>query len=209
MDKISIMRDKKGMTLIELLVVILIIGILSGVAVPQYGRFIAKGKVKRAATDLVQNMRLSRTMAIKANRAYLITFGNDNTYRIGFDGDGNGSLLDAADGFEMNPDGSVRLPVRVINLQGEYGNNIVHSIANFTTTPPNGPEGVDLEDAASFQFNPDGSATGTGMVYLQHSSTERGYAYCVELRNRSGLINLYMWEGDADNPGEPAWLEIK
>ena len=53
------MKNQKGVSLVELIVVISIIGILSAIALPQYGRFIAKGRVHAAASDLLQVYRLA------------------------------------------------------------------------------------------------------------------------------------------------------
>lgn len=204
MINLSVVKKNTGVTLIELLVVISIIGILSVIGVPQYQRFAASSKVKRAANELLQNMRLARTMAIKENRPYLITLneGVVNTYIIGFDGNNNNSLLDGADGYENGG-------VRVINLQNEYGINVVLGSANFTTNPPNGPNGIGINDAVFFRFNPDGSATPNGTAYFQHSSADRGYSYCIELANPAGMINLFMWQGNADDTANPGWTEVR
>ena len=203
---IAIIREKKGVTLIELTVVLSIIAILAAIGAPEYGRFAAKSSVRRAASDLLQNMRLARTMAIKENRTYLITFNEitgENIYRIGIDVDGNGSLRDVNDEYG-NGTGK---PVRVIDIQNEYGNDIVLGSGNFAITPQNGPNGVDITvNATNFNFLSDGSANPNGIVYLQHVS--RGYTFCVELVNAVGLIDFFMWRGDANDALNTGWTEI-
>jgi prepilin-type N-terminal cleavage/methylation domain-containing protein len=202
----KILNNKEsGVSLVELVVVLSIIGILAAVGVPQYGIFIAKSSAKKSTTDLLQNIRLARTMAIKENRTYLITFNEGETinYRIGVDGDNNNSLMD--DGVDDYGGGDVRS----VDISTAYGNNVVLGTDNFTTAPLNGPNGVAVVDAASFQFNPDGSTNSTGIAYLQHNRNHRGYTYCVELANASGMVNLYMWQGDAYHTTETAWTEIR
>ena len=201
------LNDKKGFTLIELLIVISIIGVLAIFAVPEYGIYIAKSKTKKATSDLLQNMRTARTMAIKENRAYLMTFneGGSNGYRVGSDEDDNGSLMDDVDEF-YNTD------VRVVNMLDEYGVNLVLGSDNFTTDPPNGPNAIDIVDSDSFQFNPDGTVRPgdvSGAVYLQHNGEERGYTYCVFIADLTGLVDLFMWNGYAENDNEVNWTELR
>ena len=52
MYKGDYMRNKLGFTLIEILVVVLIIGILAGIAMPQYTRAVEKAKVAQALITL-------------------------------------------------------------------------------------------------------------------------------------------------------------
>jgi len=196
-------KNCSGVTLIELMVVISIIAIIAVIAVPQYGRFIAKNSVKRAANDIFQNMRLARTMAIKENRTYIMTFNETaNTYRIGFDGDSNGSLLDAADQYNGAN------PVKVIAVPTEYGGDLVLGSANFAVNPPNGPNAMVIADAGLFDFDTDGSSDQIGEIYVQ--DTFRGYSACVELANSAGETNLYLWLGSSpDDTSNTNWAELR
>jgi prepilin-type N-terminal cleavage/methylation domain-containing protein len=210
MDKANQHKNSSGYSLIELMIVISVVAILAVFAVPEYSRFTAKNAVRGAASTLVTNMRLARTMAIKENQQYFITFNEGGTmnYRIGFDGDNDGSLLGGLDGFGTGP-------VRIFNIRNEYGINVVLGLPNFSVIPPigpigaNGPPAVALVDTAAYRFDPDGSTDLTGPVYFQHVGPQRGYAFCVDLANATGRTDLYMWQGHALNAGNPTWMELR
>jgi len=171
--------DKRGTTLVELIIVIAIIGILALIGIPEISRFSADYKVRSCATDLIQNMRVARAMAIKENRNYLITFDiANNNYRIGFDGSGDNDLLDAVDGFGTGP-------VRVVDTQAQYENGIVYGRGN-------GPAGASVTfNGNGVVFSPNGSVQAigglVGSVFFQNA---RGDSYRVVLSNISGQINV-------------------
>jgi len=155
--------DSRGVSLVELVVVTSIVGLLVAVGIPEYSNFTAKNRVRRAANDLLQNMRLARTIAVKENREYMMVFDTtNNRYLIGFDNDGDSNLTTVnSDGFQLcgcvdaDGDGGLtgneRIPstdadsngdgvpdcVRVVNMS-EYGSSVIIGYAT-GTKPPVGP----------------------------------------------------------------------
>ena len=204
MLKLATIRDKKGYSMIELLVAISIIAIISVMGVPQYSNFVAKGNVRRATSDLLQNARLSRTLAIKENQTYVISFNLPvaNSYSMGFDTNGDGV-----------PEGYDGGPVRVVNLLSEYGGNV--AFGTFTNNGPDEPEScpactgiagstVAFGTAAGQvyeQFNPDGSVNFTGSAFLNHITL--GFTYMMRVSYQSGKFDLWKWDGEAANPSPP------
>ena len=226
------MTDKaeKGITLIELLVAIAIVGILAVLVAPELGRFRSNYNARSCATDLIQYMRAARAMAIKENREYLIVFDIANQrYLIGFDGDGDNDLITVdsdtfgicndADGDRLpNGDADNNLDgvpecVRVVNLN-DCGNDI--SFGTLAAADPDGDAITCNGGTVCFgatanpiraDFNPNGSIGNLGSVYFQQ--TTRGYSYVVIASNTSGSMNMWKWDGDADDALNPNWTEIR
>ncbi len=237
-------RSCDGVTLIELSIVLAIVAIVVlALVAPQIGRFRSNYNVRYCATDLIQNMRVARAMAIKEGRPYLIAFhlaGDPDTtvnpqgrYMIGFDADGDNDLttVSAANdgdtfGVCKDADGD-RLPdadtdtngdgvpdcVKVINLS-DCGVDV-----EFGTDAPNDPAGDAINcnggtfcfgaaaNPVRVQFNPDGSVSNLGSVYFRQAG--RGYSYLVRVSNLSGSTSMWKWNGDAENPTETEWTEIR
>ncbi len=229
------LRKNEGVTLIELVVVLSIMGIvILALVAPEIGRFRSNYTVRSCATDLIQNMRVSRAMAIKENREYLIVFDTANQrYLMGFDFDGDNNLITISakndgDTFGVckDTDGD-RLPnndadangdgvpdcVKVVNLS-DCGIDIIFGYSS-GTKPPNGPNGTDVPDSGitfsgtppTAEFDSDGSTDKLGSVYFQQ--TTRGYSYCVRISNLSGATNMWKWDGDIENNDVTTWTEIR
>jgi prepilin-type N-terminal cleavage/methylation domain-containing protein len=204
MKKPGFHKNISGLTLIELIVVVTIIGILAAIGFPEYSRYTAKSKARKAASDLLQNMRLARTMSIKENVPYMIDFdAATNTYSIGADVNQDGDITDVGtDGY-----GTTGV-LRDVDVRLQSGGSVVFDTAtNFTTVPPVGPGSTAIADATSFTFNPDGTLTPTGFVYFQE--TNSGYSYSVSVVNVTGKVDLFVWMGDADDSGNTGWDEIR
>ena len=69
------MKNKKGFTLLELLVVVLIIGILAGIALPQYRKSVEKAKVAEALMNF--------KVIDESIQRYILTNGSPNE-AVGF-----------------------------------------------------------------------------------------------------------------------------
>jgi len=212
-------------SLIELVVVIAIVGALLAIGIPEYGRFAAKNRVRRAANDLIQEMRLARTIAILQNREYLMVFDpdpdsdastHDDKYLIGFDGDGDNNLLTpGVDGYQNGP-------VKIVNLS-DYGSAVMFGTLSDRKTSGELVDGSYCKGkTACFGntkpaheiFKPSGSVGLKGSVYFQYDPGRFGscgFCYAVVVSTFSARINLWRWNGEKGKPPSsfPYWTELR
>lgn len=196
-------RQNRGITLIELLVVIAVVSIIALLAAPQLGLFKSVSDIRACATDIIQNMRLARAMAIKENREYLIVFDTANgRYLIGHDGNGDNDLTTAdSDTFGICKDtDNDRLPEGDVMVNGvpacvkavtltDYGNISFGVGSSGSGDPP-----VDFSGDQWIGFQPDSSVDHTGSVYIQNvidGAPEESYHITVS--NFSGSLDVQKW----------------
>lgn len=156
--------NQNGFTLIEIMVVIAMISIMLLAAGYYLGNRGERAQLKSAARDLLSNMTLARTSAIRDTAPWSLSFDPaGNSYRVL---DSNG-----------NPFRSVTLPERVT-----FGSN--HGMVPGSSTPVG--DGVTFS-GDQITYNPDGTCSGTGTAYLTVAS---GATFAVNSISASGAAKI-------------------
>jgi len=78
MSTIGGTKQNNGFTLIEILLVIIIIGIVLGLAVPNFSKGYSRFQLDKTADDLLECSRWAQAMAIGQERAYALSFSEDH-----------------------------------------------------------------------------------------------------------------------------------
>ncbi len=223
--------NSSGFTLIELMIVMSVLGILALLAVPEFGRYKKNMATRYASSEIMDNMRLARTMAMKESRDYIMIFDTLNSrYMIGFDGDNDDNLttlnqdtfgtcrdtdsdyLPNGDIYQSPPNADIPSCVRTGSLS-KYGGYVMYGYGS-GTTPPNGPNasvipatGINFGSGGvgTITFSSDGSVSPQGSIYIQND----GISYCVRISTLVGGLNLWKWDGYSDDTTETNWTELR
>ena len=129
----KLLKKQEGFTLVELMIVVVILGILAGIGVQQYGNI--QERAKKAADDA------NKKVLTNAANMWLIMnggFEGENEATTTFEGEENDLVPDYVDEWPMNPYSNERDYVVTITKTVEGGSER-YSI-EVTTAPEEGEE---------------------------------------------------------------------
>ena len=129
----KLLKKQEGFTLVELMIVVVILGILAGIGVQQYGNI--QERAKKAADDA------NKKVLTNAANMWLIMnggFEGENEATTTFEGEENDLVPDYVDEWPMNPYSNKRDYVVTITKTVEGGSER-YSI-EVTTAPEEGEE---------------------------------------------------------------------
>lgn len=178
---------ERGYSLIELLVVVGLMGVVASIAIPAFIDLAPRMRLKSAARNIVSDMQLARTKALRDSSTWAIQFdtGTDAGYRVLSD--------DGADDTWNTSDDLVYKSVKLSNYTNiSYGN----TLGDRPDEPNPG-----ASDAISFTdnrvvFNSDGTSV-SGTVYVKNGNDD---TFAIGSLSAAGRIKTWHnygsgWEG--------------
>ena len=154
------LKGKDGFTMTELVIVAAVLGLMAAVAIPNIISWIPTMRANSSIRNLASEMQLARMQAVSERNNYVITFDTTNhEYTIHDDNDSDGNL-DETGAAATNGDETSKGPISLsTDIQFGYVAGQV------------GTAGTTITSAVTFSgtsetFEPDGTATNNGSVYL-------------------------------------------
>lgn len=155
--------SERGVSMMEMMIVVVIVGLLSALAVPNFGGAIKKMKFDNTGREIVSTMRYARAAAVGQQRPLGVFIDNDAKVMITFI-----DLVSPELGTYETGDSVVRRDSLTSNV-----NYIGSSFANSTVI-----------------FNPDGTASQSGDVVCSGYSSGQTRSFSVSLVAGSGRAKL-------------------
>jgi len=184
--------SNSGFTLVEIIIVIVVIGVMSTIAIPNYLTWRPDMTLKAAARDLYSTMQQAKLLAVKTNADVAIVFDITNNRYYLCDSPGADALWTGVNDNIGTGDNTIRTTVDLIAYK--YGISYGHGTitgANSVTTPPGTFPGDEVSYGSNvLTFNPQAVGNG-GYVYLDN---EKNTVYAVGTLT-SGVIRLRRWMG--------------
>lgn len=70
----KVMKNRRGVTLVELMTIVVIIGIVTAAAIPQFGNTMNRLKFRTSARNILSKLRLARSTAISNKQQFGVAF---------------------------------------------------------------------------------------------------------------------------------------
>jgi prepilin-type N-terminal cleavage/methylation domain-containing protein len=169
--KMRKMLDQKGVTLLEVTIVTVAIGVISMLAIPQFGKVMERLKLKTAGRDVVSALRLARSAAVSQKDQFGVYFDYNSSQYILFQDLANPSSYT----YDLGADSVI--------VARDLPGNINFGYISF----PN----------LAVVFKPDGSAASSGHVGVYSYGEYYGYL-AVDVLASTGRVKLlrgYDYEG--------------
>ena len=113
----------EGFTFIELMIVVVIIGVISAMAIPRFGRIMDSLKLKTSGREIISALRLARSYAVTQKSQFGVYFDPEiNQYVLFKDKSNPGSLTYDTNDSAMQ---SQTLPANVDFSYTSFSNNVV------------------------------------------------------------------------------------
>ncbi|MFQ5450989.1 MAG: GspH/FimT family pseudopilin [Nitrospinaceae bacterium] len=185
MKRIS--NNQSGFTLVELVSLLVVLGILMGIAIPNYSQWVENYKISAESQKLYLDLMLARSSAVKNNNNVIFTFepGN-NRYRIHNDTNENG-VEDPGEG------------VKVVNLDPKVAYGINGTVLDM--------DGNTISSAvflggggSSIIFDSRGQASTSGSAYLipvNDLGAQNDRVRAVSVIAATGSVDIWKYDGSA------------
>jgi type II secretory pathway pseudopilin PulG len=187
--------DAAGYTLVELLLVLAVATTVAGLAIPLWSNTVEHINTSAAARHLAGRIALARLDAVRRSAVVGLRFapqGDDYTYQLLLDGNGNGlRAADVTSGADT-PLGPVE------RLQDQFRGVAFGLLPGIPEIDggTGSPDGVRIGATSFLSLTPLGTATG-GTLYLRGARTQ----FAIRILGATGRTRVFFYE-----PGVRRWV---